>query len=46
MVYSRYPMNFKNELLTSAGSDDGVATGDAVIFQGMLIGQVRTVFPP
>lgn len=45
MVYSRYPMNFRNELLVNAGSDDGVATGDAVVFQGMLIGQVQTVFP-
>jgi len=45
MVYSRYPLNFKNELLVNAGSNDGVAAGAAVIFQGMLIGQVRTVFP-
>ena len=44
MVYSRYPMNFRNELLVSAGSDDGVATGAAVVFQGMLIGQVQQVF--
>jgi len=44
MVYSRYPMNFRNELLVSAGSDSGVTTGAAVVFQGMLIGQVRTVF--
>lgn len=44
MVYSRYPMNFRNELLVSAGSDDGVAAGDAVMFQGMLLGQVQAVF--
>jgi hypothetical protein len=45
MVYSRYPMNFKNELLVSVGANDGVAVGAAVVFQGMLLGQVRTVFP-
>lgn len=44
MVYSRYPMNFKNELLLNAGTDDGVVTGDAVMFQGMLVGQIRAVF--
>jgi rod shape-determining protein MreC len=44
MVYSRYPMNFRNELLVNAGASDGVAQGAAVIFQGMLIGQVETVF--
>jgi rod shape-determining protein MreC len=44
MVYSRYPMNFRNELLVSAGSDSGIASGDAVVFQGMLVGQVSAVF--
>jgi len=33
MVYSRYPMNFRNELLVNAGADEGVATGSAVMFQ-------------
>jgi rod shape-determining protein MreC len=45
MVYSRYPMNFRNELLVNAGSNSGVAVGAAVVFQGMLIGQVKAVFP-
>ncbi|HUC31206.1 MAG TPA: rod shape-determining protein MreC [Candidatus Paceibacterota bacterium] len=44
MVYSRYPLNFRNQLLTNAGSDSGVASGAAVMFQGMLIGRVQTVF--
>jgi rod shape-determining protein MreC len=44
MVYSRYPMNFKNELLVNVGANAGVTTGSAVIFQGMLIGQVQKVF--
>jgi cell shape-determining protein MreC len=44
MVYSRYPLNFKNELLVNAGSADGVAVGDGVVFQGMLVGQVKSVF--
>lgn len=45
MVYSRYPMNFRNELLVNAGESAGVAQGATVIFQGMLIGQVKSVFP-
>lgn len=45
MVYSRYPMNFRNELLVNAGINEGVTTGTAVMFQGMLLGEVRTVFP-
>lgn len=45
MVYSRYPMDFRNELLVNTGANAGVTPGDAVTFQGMLIGQVRTVFP-
>jgi rod shape-determining protein MreC len=44
MVYSRYPFNFKNELLVNAGTDQGVASGSAVFFQGMLVGQVQTVW--
>ena len=31
MVYSRYPMNFRNELLVNAGSGQGVASGSAVV---------------
>ncbi len=55
-VYSRYPFNFKNELLTDAGADGGVKSGGAAIFEGMLVGKiievkeelaiVRTVFDP
>jgi rod shape-determining protein MreC len=45
MVYSRYPMNFRNELLVNAGANVGVTSGAAVMFQGMLIGQVLKVFP-
>jgi rod shape-determining protein MreC len=44
MVYSRYPMNFRNEFLISAGSDNGVAAGAAVVFQGMFLGRVQQVF--
>jgi cell shape-determining protein MreC len=44
MVYSRYPMNFRNELLVNAGANVGVTPGAAVVFQGMLIGQVLKVF--
>lgn len=45
MVYSRYPMSFHNEILVDEGSNAGVATGAAVVFQGMLIGRVQSVFP-
>jgi cell shape-determining protein MreC len=44
MVYSRYPMNFRNELLVSAGLDSGITVGAPVVFQGMFLGQVRQVF--
>lgn len=45
MVYSRYPLNFKNELLVNVGARDGVTTGTAAIFEGMLVGRVIRVFP-
>jgi cell shape-determining protein MreC len=44
MVYSQYPFGFKNQLLVNAGADAGVATGSAVIFQGVFIGTVQAVF--
>lgn len=45
IVYSRYPFNFKNELLVNAGADQNVAAGKAAVFQGIFIGTVGTVFP-
>ena len=45
MVYSQYPFGFKNELLVDAGSNQGVAQGNAVTFQGIFIGNVAQVFP-
>lgn len=45
MVYSRYPLNFKNELFVNAGMDDGVATGSAVTYNGFLVGRVAEVGP-
>lgn len=44
MVYSRYPLNFRNELLLNAGTAEGVATGSAVIFQGIMIGTVQSAW--
>jgi rod shape-determining protein MreC len=44
MVYSRYPLNFKNEILLDAGSNQGVVAGKAVMFQGIFIGVVKNVF--
>ena len=45
MVYSRYPLNFKNELFVDAGMDDGVATGSAVVYEGLLVGRVIQAWP-
>jgi rod shape-determining protein MreC len=45
MVYSRYPMNFKNEILVNIGANDGVAVGKAVLFGNIFIGKVTNVFP-
>jgi cell shape-determining protein MreC len=44
MVYSRYPMNFKNEFLVNAGSENGVQVGHAVLFNGVLVGTVEKTF--
>ena len=45
MVYSSYPLNFKNEITVNAGTDAGVAVGDAATFQGIFVGDVIAVFP-
>lgn len=44
MVYSRYPLSFRNEMLVNAGSDQGVAVGKAVVFQGIFVGTIEKVF--
>ncbi len=44
MVYSQYPFGFKNELLINAGTNEGVATGSAVMYQGVFVGTVTQVF--
>lgn len=43
-VYSRYPLNLKNELLIAAGANDGINPGDVAIFQGSILGTVEKVF--
>jgi rod shape-determining protein MreC len=43
MVYSRYPLNFKNELMVNAGTNDGVLVGSAAVFQGLFVGRVVAV---
>lgn len=42
-VYSRYPLNFKNELLVNAGQNDNIKINGAAIFDGILVGRVRGV---
>ncbi len=44
MVYSRYPMNFKNEFLIDIGKNEGVSAGKAVMFGGILIGKIEKTF--
>ena len=44
MVYSRYPMNFKNEMLVDAGAGQGVTPGKGVLFNGLLVGTIYRVF--
>lgn len=44
IVYSRYPMNFKKELLIDRGARENVAENAAVVFGGALIGRVAKVF--
>jgi cell shape-determining protein MreC len=44
MVYSQYPFGFKNQLLVNAGTNSGVATGSAVMFQGVFVGTVQSIF--
>ncbi len=44
MIYSRYPFNFKKELLVDLGKNAGVAIGKPVLFGDVLIGRVLKVF--
>jgi rod shape-determining protein MreC len=45
MAYSRYPLNFKDEILVNVGANEGIAPGRGALFEGILIGVVKTVFP-
>lgn len=45
MVYSEYPMNFKDEVVVNAGSESGVTTGDVVFFDRVLYGIVEKTSP-
>lgn len=44
MVFSRYPMNFKNEILVDIGKNSGVVDGRGVLYGGVLIGKIFKVF--
>ncbi|MEK7508047.1 MAG: rod shape-determining protein MreC, partial [Patescibacteria group bacterium] len=44
IVYSRYPLNFKSELLVNAGAREKISKNNAVTFGGMLIGKISEVF--
>jgi cell shape-determining protein MreC len=44
MVYSRYPMSFRNEILVNLGVNDGAVIGKAVVFQGILVGRIEKTF--
>lgn len=43
-VYSEYPFNFKNVLLVSRGSHEGILVGQAVLYRDTLLGTVSDVF--
>jgi rod shape-determining protein MreC len=45
LVYSSYPLNFKNEITVDVGTNQGVAVNDAVFFKGNLVGMVQEVSP-
>ena len=45
LVSASDPLNFKNEITVNAGSLQGVAVNDAVLFEGDLIGTVSAVAP-
>jgi cell shape-determining protein MreC len=44
MVYSRYPLNFRNELLLNVGANQGILADRGVVFQGILIGTIQETF--
>ncbi|MBI4087487.1 MAG: hypothetical protein HY434_01510 [Candidatus Liptonbacteria bacterium] len=44
IVYSRYPFNFKNEILINKGKNDGVLVGSPVFFGAVLLGRIEKVF--
>lgn len=45
-VYSRYPLNFKSQILINVGEGVGILVGQAAILpENILIGRVREVFP-
>ncbi|MBI4094930.1 MAG: rod shape-determining protein MreC [Candidatus Liptonbacteria bacterium] len=44
LVYSRYPYNFRNELLVNAGAAEGISPEDAVLFGEFLLGAAKEVF--
>lgn len=43
-IYSRYPFNFKDELLVSAGSALGIQRGDVAIAEGFFLGLVEKTY--
>lgn len=42
-IFSRYPLNLKDQLLVDVGSKDGVKLGGAALLDGVLIGKVAGV---
>ncbi len=43
-VFSRYPLNFKNEILVAGGEKEGIKVGDVALYQGAILGTVEKVF--
>lgn len=44
LVYSRYPFNFRNEMLVTVGVRDEILPDYPIIFDGFLIGKIDEVF--
>jgi rod shape-determining protein MreC len=40
-VFSAYPFSDRSEIVIGAGSDDGVIVGDAVVYEGILVGRIK-----
>lgn len=43
-IIDREPTTFLDYMIVDKGSDDGIVTGSAVVFNGVLVGQIKDVY--